>query len=719
MSLPPAGRHLAPPILACTLLALPLANVAHAQNYAAWPGDFLGFGDGVCGDPATPCSIFNAIDDASDGGASGSTIFFRLSNTGGVSFFPGGLFGFSALDADVTFDTYVDDGGPTTGVPGTVVLANALELLQTVELTLAPNLELRLQGNDDAFLQLHDGTSVAGGGVLSIAGPYRIVLGDPAAPPAFVQTGVEDLRIDARGGSVVVSDASADDTRATPLNVTNLVVENGTFDLGSNDLFVGGAPTRFEVGPGATIRGTGRLRIELDFTQFPPTRAGAFPITGGGRILMDLEMFKTGGVRYELPELGGGGVNVNHGDVLFFTRPVKVHGTLVNEPEDFFDAARTEFDAPAEITGDLVFPHSGPEILPGDGVCGTGDESEIFFHAPVHIRGDLILQDTDSPDSAGCVEGVHFLAGGVAAGGPVRSWVDGRMSSRGASHVELAGAAQGPAHNLAVRGGLHFDAAPLLTLGSPSPGGESCAGNELVVAGGDDPQTLAFLGPMQVGSLRIQKDLPVQTAAIDPSSGTLRVDTALTLARGALDTAGRLDAASVPLAPGLPCAACPVFPRDDCRVPVESGSATLALKESNGGLKWKWARGEETRREAFGDPTLPDVDYSFCLWDEREGEPHLALAASLPGGAGWSGQETGFRYAGGAPDGIQKARLKAGADGFATIVVKGKGVALPALPLAQEPRVVAQLVSTTGECWGAAFRNSPRRNDAKKFKDRD
>ena len=73
----------------------------------------------------------------------------------------------------------------------------------------------------------------------------------------------------------------------------------------------------------------------------------------------------------------------------------------------------------------------------------------------------------------------------------------------------------------------------------------------------------------------------------------------------------------------------------------------------------------------------------------------------------------------GAPDGIRKAKLKTGPDGIAKVSVAGKGLPLPALPLSQSPRVVAQLVNTAGTCWSAEFRNSPRQNNRRKFKDRE
>ena len=198
------------------------------------------------------------------------------------------------------------------------------------------------------------------------------------------------------------------------------------------------------------------------------------------------------------------------------------------------------------------------------------------------------------------------------------------------------------------------------------------------------------------------------------------MDTALTVARGIFLDNGRLDAGSVAAAPGLSCASCPVFPRDDCLTTTEPGASLLALSAEKGKFKFKWTRGQETKLEDLGTPTV-DTDYSLCLYDEVDGEPRLALAASLPGGASWSEQATGasFARADGAPDGIRKAKFKIGPDGVAKVTVQGKGLALPTLPLAQDPQVVAQVSNTAGTCWGAEFRNFPRKNTSKKFKDRE
>ena len=68
------------------------------------------------------------------------------------------------------------------------------------------------------------------------------------------------------------------------------------------------------------------------------------------------------------------------------------------------------------------------------------------------------------------------------------------------------------------------------------------------------------------------------------------------------------------------------------------------------------------------------------------------------------------------PDGLTGLLLKSGADRNGRIQVKGKGIhlTLPTLPLQQSPSVVAQLRTSSGNCWGAVF-DTAVRNDAVHF----
>jgi hypothetical protein len=92
------------------------------------------------------------------------------------------------------------------------------------------------------------------------------------------------------------------------------------------------------------------------------------------------------------------------------------------------------------------------------------------------------------------------------------------------------------------------------------------------------------------------------------------------------------------------------------------------------------------------------------------------------GRACWKAIATlGFKYADRdlTPDGILGVVAKSGLGGRARITLKGKGdrLVLPALPLAQAPRVTVQLVATTGACWESVHDAPASKNDGTQFRD--
>jgi hypothetical protein len=116
----------------------------------------------------------------------------------------------------------------------------------------------------------------------------------------------------------------------------------------------------------------------------------------------------------------------------------------------------------------------------------------------------------------------------------------------------------------------------------------------------------------------------------------------------------------------------------------------------------------------------------LCVYDGAAGP--IASAAAPAGGLCnarrprpcWKETGGGVRYANGdlTPDGLQRIDLRAGPDGKAKIVVKGKGepLALPPLPILALP-VTVQLVASDGACWeatyGGTLRNQPDRFKAR------
>lgn len=159
---------------------------------------------------------------------------------------------------------------------------------------------------------------------------------------------------------------------------------------------------------------------------------------------------------------------------------------------------------------------------------------------------------------------------------------------------------------------------------------------------------------------------------------------------------------------------CPAEPRDDCHLPVVDGKSQLVLKnrfnDGSDGVTWKWARGEATAVSDFGNP-LAGGTYRFCVYDDLGLGTRLSAAIPEGGTCGakpcWKAKGTrGFSYTNGpaTADGIRSINLTAGADGTASITVKGRGVNLrgPELPFGQMP-IRVQLIAGNDVCWETEF----------------
>ncbi len=161
-------------------------------------------------------------------------------------------------------------------------------------------------------------------------------------------------------------------------------------------------------------------------------------------------------------------------------------------------------------------------------------------------------------------------------------------------------------------------------------------------------------------------------------------------------------------------------PAGGCRLPVAGGKARVLLKDRSGQkrdqLTWKWRSGTGTVASDYGDPTAA-TSYELCVFDTHAGVPALVVDAQVPPGSAWTPSRRGFRYrdSSAAVAGMSRIVLKA-ANGNAAIVAKAKGVgfAVPALPLAADPRVLVQLLNG-GACWEARYETSLV-NDATAFK---
>lgn len=165
--------------------------------------------------------------------------------------------------------------------------------------------------------------------------------------------------------------------------------------------------------------------------------------------------------------------------------------------------------------------------------------------------------------------------------------------------------------------------------------------------------------------------------------------------------------------PNLYGVAEPMKPMEGCR---QTDRQALKLKTKKGKLAWKWNKGAETVAADFGEP-MEGTDYRLCIFDHAGAETTAVFCEELGWGPSWEPTSKGFRYKDKiAPDDLRKLKLREGPDGRAAIRMKGKGVDLPALPLAADPGVTVQLSNqTTGVCWESVL-TDVRRNDAKGFK---
>lgn len=191
--------------------------------------------------------------------------------------------------------------------------------------------------------------------------------------------------------------------------------------------------------------------------------------------------------------------------------------------------------------------------------------------------------------------------------------------------------------------------------------------------------------------------------------------------------AAMLALAAIPRLAGAQCAPAPIT---GCRAPAVAQKAQLLVKkyspqDDKDKLQWKYVKGAATMKEDFGTP-LVDTDYLLCVYDAGA----LVMTSFAEGGGSchegvpcWKETATGYKYkdADNSPSGPYTMLLKAGADGVAKIVWKGRGSDLdpPPPPLSQP--VVVQLVNSNGVCWEATYSTPAIKNvggPAAQFKDK-
>jgi CSLREA domain-containing protein len=160
-----------------------------------------------------------------------------------------------------------------------------------------------------------------------------------------------------------------------------------------------------------------------------------------------------------------------------------------------------------------------------------------------------------------------------------------------------------------------------------------------------------------------------------------------------------------------------------CRRPTVAGASRLTLKPELGRtpdlVKWRWARGQETASDDFGDPAATD-DYQLCIFETTGSASQLMQGTAFPAGGtcgdgpcwtplGTPPGERGFRYENRDPllGFAGSLLLRPGAEGRAQITARTRtggpsGTGL-FFRLDADPPVKVQLQREDGTCWEAVY----------------
>jgi cysteine-rich repeat protein len=153
-------------------------------------------------------------------------------------------------------------------------------------------------------------------------------------------------------------------------------------------------------------------------------------------------------------------------------------------------------------------------------------------------------------------------------------------------------------------------------------------------------------------------------------------------------------------------------PATSCLTPQSQGSSLLmrVVSPGNDRAQFKWGKSPVVGLGPYGDPSTSDA-LRLCVYEEVAPDTYaLALAGSPSaiGGGVWTAAAGGWKFKSttGVPEGITSMVLKPATVPLASKVqVKAKGnLVFPVgLPLPTALRVVAQVESSLGTCWGATF----------------
>ena len=160
---------------------------------------------------------------------------------------------------------------------------------------------------------------------------------------------------------------------------------------------------------------------------------------------------------------------------------------------------------------------------------------------------------------------------------------------------------------------------------------------------------------------------------------------------------------------------CPSAPAANCLISAKSRMAIWNDDDDGKDqLTWKWGKGQGMVEAAFGDPTV-STSYSLCIYagstQARVGE------AVVPPGPAWKSRTKGYGFGGRSPNGLSFVKLKAGETSKAHATIRGRGVALPDVPMPLAAPVTIQLIKDDSSlCLEASYSdNDINTNTAHKF----
>ena len=173
---------------------------------------------------------------------------------------------------------------------------------------------------------------------------------------------------------------------------------------------------------------------------------------------------------------------------------------------------------------------------------------------------------------------------------------------------------------------------------------------------------------------------------------------------------------------------CVIAEAGGCEPVLAGGKSSIVLRHTAGvpekdALAWKWKNGDPIAVTDFGDPASSD-SYVMCVIDRTGGIPTLRMnrgagMGTCSGKPCWKPSPGGFTYGSrdGAPEGLTKLTLKAGAAGKGKLATKGKGalLAVPDGGFTAPVTVRLHRYSQPGKCWEARY-STPKRNDGTVFR---